>query len=156
MTSTTPLIGLATELIRIRDDRRTTPVLVTPNYLALRPAFYVGLAEALFECDQTSVRYDWHRVGAASLLRVFGDMVAQRYAEAVNRSLESAARKTSHPARLCRMQVTSSIGRPSRKGAELIIGISDETLELPSWATPIALGDQQPSQHSHQLAPAVI
>ncbi len=151
-----PLRHLVTEILRISATgpanlgaggavSPSTPVLVTPSYLSLRPAFFLQLAEELVVQADRPVRFDWYCARSGQLLSLVGDVWASRFAASVNRLLMESKRPrpddASHPAAV--LQITASIGKPSRSGSELIVGLADERLELLSWTTPIWLGDRE-------------
>lgn len=144
-----PLHQLADEIVRLNEQHRSTPVLVTPRYLSLRKSFFVDLVVTLFEKTGRSIRIDWCR-GMPSPFSLVGDRIASVRAARMNRALASL---TSIGA-TARFQINGLVARPSGVGGDLVIGICDQQLTLPGWATPIRLGasplQPQPSTLSHQ------
>ncbi len=141
---------LADEIIRIANTGRSTPVIVTPSYLSFRPLFFSQFTTLLASRTDRPVRIDWQRgdsfwnrgIGSA-----IGDRIAGRKAGKITRMMDQIRPGTS-------IQVTESIGRPSRQtgiesggseSSELVIGLCHTGQPLPAWATPIKLGDRPDS-----------
>jgi len=131
-----PLQSLADEIIRLSEQRTSTPVLVTSSYLSLRQRFLLELVGALANRTPRSLRIDWYRriPGYFSLI---GDRLALAQTARNNRALDSLM--SGHEPKPV-IQITASIGRPGGAGRDLVIGLCDENLELPPWTTPIRLG----------------
>lgn len=142
-----PLRQLADEIIRLSERYRSTPVLVTPTYLSLRKRFFLELVGTLVEETDRSIRIDWYR-GIPSLFSLVGDQIASAHAASMNRTLASLM--SGHEA-TAKIQITGLIARPGGMERDLVIGLCDQQLALPTWATPIRLGTS-PTQ---QLMPAV-
>jgi len=133
---------LARQIWIIRKRATSTPVLVTPSYLTLQAPFFVALATELAACDQRQVRFDWYR-GMPGAFSFGGDWVARRKTARINRAFTSVLQ----PVGLATsMRITAAIGRPSglqlsstSPSQDLVIGISADRHELPTWTTPIRL-----------------
>jgi hypothetical protein len=133
-----PLRPLADEIVHLSHRNVSTPVLVTPSYLSLRKRFFLELVGSLAEISQRSIRIDWYR-GVPGLLSLISHRLASVRSARINRALSSNCR-TSNCRTNAAIQVTASIGRPSRDRPELVIGLCDQRLDLPAWTTPIRLG----------------
>jgi hypothetical protein len=131
-----PLRQLADEIIRLSERYRSTPVLVTPSYLSLRKRFFLELVGTLAEITDRPIRIDWYR-GMPSLFSLVGDRIASAHAASMNRALASL---TSGRGATADLQITGLIARPSEVERELVIGLCDQRLALPTWTTPIRLG----------------
>jgi len=137
-----PLQQLARQIWSIRKGATSTPVIVTPSFLTLQTPFFVALATELAAFDQRQVRFDWYR-GMPGAFSFGGDWLAGRKTAAINRSFASVLQ----PIGLATsMRITAAIGRPSGSqlsstspSQDLVIGISADRHELPTWTTPIRL-----------------
>ena len=130
-----PLRQLADEIIRLSERHRSTPVLVTPNYLSLRTRFFLELVGTLVEKTDRSIRIDWYR-GMPSLFSLVGDRIASAHAARMNRALDSLMSGRGATANI---QITGLIARPAGVERDLVIGVCDQHLALPTWTTPIRL-----------------
>lgn len=130
-----PLRQLSTEIIRLTQPAVQTPVLVTPGFLSVRPAFLIALIAALAEQTDRTIRIDWLRTGTG-LRGVVGDRIAAIQAARVNRTLAAVLSNRHTTASI---QLTASIGRPGGRDHGLVIGICQDDQPLPSWAAPIRL-----------------
>jgi hypothetical protein len=131
-----PLQEIADEIIRLSQRRGSTPVLVTPNYISLRPRFFLELVDTLACKSDQSIRIDWYRP-MPGLFTLVGDRIARARAGHINRSLDAimAGRPLS-----ASIQITASIARPGGPNRNLVIGLCDHRLILPTWTTRIYLG----------------
>jgi hypothetical protein len=149
-----PLQQLAEEIIRLSQRRASTPVLVTPKYLSLRKRFFLELIGTLAANTERSMRIDWYRPMPGNFSLV-GDWIAAARVSITNRAIASMmAGKASGNSCICRIQVTASIGRPGGISRELVIGLCDERLELPPWASAIRLGGS-PEQSFTLQSPSI-
>ena len=128
-----PLEPFSKHLLRIR-RASSTPVLVTPGYLALRPIFLSELVQSLSSHTAEEIRIDWLQTGSAWGWG-FGIWTSQ-FAKRVNRVLHRAHRGGANRARL---EVTSAIGKP-QGGETLVIGVCTESSDSGPWTTRIRLG----------------
>ena len=133
------LDDLAVEIVRLCEQQASTPVLVTPSYLSLRPAFFVELARQLAKHSQRPVRIDWCRP-ARRLFAPVADQVDRWRVRRVNRALVSAA--GSQPADWARLVLTAAVGRQGGVHRDLVVGWCSNHGDLPAWATPILLAGQ--------------
>lgn len=139
-----PLEELAKQIAHRGQRANVTPVLVTPNYLALRRPFFVNLVECLWECSIDQVRIDWladlrGRLGTG----LWSAARLKSQARAVNRSLRrkcvdrSSHSSDSRPAGT--IEVTATLGRPTVDVGGIVLGVADERIVLPHWSDPITL-----------------
>jgi len=137
-----PLQQLARQISLTHKRATLTPVLVTPSYLTLQTPFFVALASELAACNQRQVRFDWYR-GMPGAFSFGGDWLARRKTARINRAFVSVLQPVGLTTS---MRITAAIGRPSGSqlsstspSEELVIGISADRHELPTWTTPIRL-----------------
>lgn len=130
-----PLVTLANEIIRLSLDGHRTPVLVTPSCLALRRTFFVELVDAIVGRADRATRLDWYRPVPNSF-SLIGDRLARHFAGRVSRAI--AARVDRCEPRSC-LQITASIARPPTNNQVIVVGICDQQMPLPKWATAIRL-----------------
>ncbi len=123
--------GLAACILRLSNEQASTPVLVLPVYLSLRDPFFVALASELARSTDRAIRFDWCRPGGG-----FISSFTARWARFRSTRL---TRALSRVADAC-VVVTATIGRPGGPARDLVIGLCDETLELPTWTTAIRIG----------------
>ena len=133
------LDDLAVEIVRLCEQQASTPVLVTPAYLSLRPAFFVELAQQLIKRSQRPVRIDWCRP-TRRLFAPVADHMDRWQLRRINRAL-TAAGKTEPSLSAC-LVLTAAVGRQGGIHRDLVVGWCGEQDELPAWATPILLAGQ--------------
>ncbi len=131
----TPLDLLSTQLVRLSEQRGSTPVLITPPHLSLRKQFFVELVRSLSTVTTRTIRIDWYRP-VPSVASVVSDLFASWRVVSTNRSIVLIAEPT-HP--LGQMQITASLSRPGGIHRDLVVGWCNVSLPLPPWATPIEL-----------------
>ncbi|MCP4892016.1 MAG: hypothetical protein P1U77_10975 [Rubripirellula sp.] len=131
----TPLELLSTQLVRLSEQRGSTPVLITPSHLTLRNKFFVELVKSLSTITNRPIRIDWYRP-VPSVASVVTDLLAKWRVVNTNRSIGSVAGPTQP---LGMMQITASLGRPGGIHRDLVVGWCNAPLPLPPWATPIEL-----------------
>ncbi len=121
---------LAATVLTLSHEQGSTPVLVLPVYLSLRDPFFVALARELARTTDRSIRFDWCRpsIGIASS---FTNRVARYRCSRLTKGLAKFADAC--------MVVTATIGRPGGQNRDLVVGLCDENLELPSWTTAIRI-----------------
>lgn len=130
-----PLDLLSTQLVRLSEQRGSTPVLITPPHLTLRNRFFVELVKSLATITNRPIRIDWYRP-VPSVSSVVTDLFANWRVVCTNRSIGSVA----GPAhKLGMMQITASLSRPGGIHRDLVVGWCNAPLPLPPWATPIEL-----------------
>jgi hypothetical protein len=127
-----PLSQLADEITRLSHAGRTTPVLVTPDYLSLRRVFFAELVDALAQRTDRAVRIDWCVSGQTGLAALLRRPFARWQADSINRLLRTRSRRAS-------IQITASITRPGNAD-HLVVGLCDQNGDLSPWTTPIELG----------------
>ncbi len=141
-----PLRQLADEIIRLSERHRSTPVLVTPDYLSLRTRFFLELVAALVEKTDRPIRIDWCR-GIPSMFSLVGDQIARAHAARMNRALESLMSGREATASV---QITGLIARAGGVERDLVVGVCDQHLILPTWTTPIRLAASPTELHGLQ------
>lgn len=129
---------LASQLIRLSQQRGLTPVIVTPPYLALRQRFFVELVGAIRARTARPIRIDWCRP-VPSVLSLFGDSLAGWRVASTNRALATIG--PSVEGKAATMQITATIGRPGGLQRDLVIGWCTNTQPLPAWTTAIELSN---------------
>lgn len=129
----TPLRQLTGQFVKIHRRAATTPVLVTPTYLSLRPPFFVALAAEIREFCRLPIRFDWCRE-IPGVFQFAGHVLVNRQAGQINRALANDSQLIDIDAA---MQITATIGRPSAD--RFLIGISTDQIELPPWTTAVRL-----------------
>lgn len=129
-----PLQSLAESIIVLNEKRGATPVIVTPRFLSLRREFFLRLIESLGEVTSRPVRFDWYR-SPPGLMGKLDHHLACRKTKRMNRDFE---RMTDYPNQVS-IQMTATVSRPGGAYRELVVGVSDERLELPPWAAAIRL-----------------
>jgi hypothetical protein len=129
---------IASEMVRLCDQRALTPVIVSPKYLALRPIFLVELCHAVLDHAERGVRIDWCRP-MPSARTLLSDQLARVEARAINRHLKRLSKQRSQDVRL---QITASIARPGGANRQLVIGWCGDDFKLPPWAAAIELSGE--------------
>lgn len=122
--------------------RGLTPVLVTPDYLSFRPAFFRELAMLVSTRADVPVRFDRVR-SAVGMMAMIGDLPAKLH----------AGRSTRAMGRFGSLRLTAIVGRPQTD--LVVIGWSNAGETMPAWATPIELAERPFPNHARTLAPVV-
>jgi hypothetical protein len=130
-----PLDWLAQTVVRLSDQRASTPVLVTPRYLSLRKPFFIELVRTLSQLSNRPIRVDWYR-RVPSVISLGSDAAARLWLSGINRTIASIA-PPDQPIGM--MQITATISRPGGIFRDLVVGWCDDQLPLPAWATAIHL-----------------
>lgn len=130
-----PLDGLSAHLVRLSDQRLSTPVLVTPDYLSLRTRFFVELVRSLSTVTNRPIRIDWYRP-VPTVASMVSDSVARWRVSATNRAIAAIATPTDQ---VGIMQITASISRPGNGFRDLVVGWCGASMPLPPWTTAIEL-----------------
>ena len=137
--ATDSLAELADALVRLSDRHASTPAVVTPTYLSLRPPFFVALADQIHSRSGRWPQFDWHRHTGA-LAASLTDRWARRRAATINRALAAAGLAgTDSDGDRSEIALTAMIRRPGGADRTLVVGWCDEGTELPGWVTPIYL-----------------
>lgn len=156
---------LAKEIIRLSERCCSTPVLIVPKFLQLRPAFFAGLSKSLLQQSDRDLRVDWLRP-CASLRERLGDVLARVEALRINQALAKissrygdcgprgqltvasgmASRTATTRRRIAYLEITAMIGRPGGIQRELVLGLADPSCPLSAWCTPIHLDAHPESQ----------
>lgn len=126
---------LSKQLVRLSEQRGSTPVLVTPPYLSLRRPFFVELVRSIASVTTRPIRIDWYRP-VPSVASLASDTVAHWRVASTNRAIASIAEPT-HP--LGMMQITASISRPGGIHRDLVVAWCNSAIPLPPWTTAIEL-----------------
>ncbi len=126
-----PLRELADRIVRLSDEQASTPVLVLPTYLSLREPFFVELAGQLKMITGRPIRFDCCRPRTGVLSALTSRVSRLRFAR-MSRRLSQFADAA--------IVLTASIARPGGSRRDLVVGLCDETLHLPSWTTAIRIG----------------
>jgi hypothetical protein len=129
-----PLQPLADAIIFLNEKRGATPVIVTPRFLSLRRAFFLQLISSLGEKTSRRVRIDWYR-SPSGFSGWFDHHLACWKTKRLNRDFE---RSTDYPNQVS-LQMTATVSRPGGGYRELVVGLSEESQELPPWAAAIRL-----------------
>jgi hypothetical protein len=146
---TADLRSLAEMIVRLSDEQGSTPVIVMPKHLSLRPPFFIALArevsevlgadalgadalgaDALGADPGRQIRFDWCLSPTRFFASTRSKLARFRSARLTNQ-LSSTVPAT--------VEVTASISRPGGQRRDLVIGLCHETLELPPWVTAIRI-----------------
>ena len=128
-----PLTPLANTIVRLSQQHGTTPVIVMPGYLELRHEFFLALANTLQSTTERAVRVDWC-TSETFAGRLLGNSLAGFRARWLNRTLVNSGTEN------LRVQLTATIARPGGLERDLVIGLCDQSHELPPWTTAIRIG----------------
>lgn len=140
---TADLSRLAEMIVWLSDEQGSTPVIVLPEHLSLRPPFFIQLAGELAgrlgNTAQRPIRFDWcqtpQRFFARSRAR-WARLQAKRLTAMLASQNDVAGERGVGPVTV---EVTASIGRPGGQRRDLVIGVCEASLDLPAWTTAIRI-----------------